>query len=214
MADLDWYRQESWTDEAASNFEMQLSRTRGQRDEYLRIQAVTLAETNRTENAGPAIQLAKRHLEQQPEGISAAQMHAIMARAHVTLHDNDSALAAYLDAIRLEHARPNVRGCHYLEFAWFVATNCISGLYDEVLKAIANNKDDKDLIFPANQYRYFASLALIAADSDDMTTARRMAKNALKATSVDTGPFWRLPALGIFNSTKDINLQRLQQLAR
>jgi hypothetical protein len=75
MADLDWYRQESWNHEAASNFEMRLSRARGQRGEYLRIQALTLADTNRTENAGPAIQLAKRHLEQQPEGISAAQMH-------------------------------------------------------------------------------------------------------------------------------------------
>lgn len=214
MTDLDWYRQESWTHEAASNFEMRLSRARGQRGEYLRIQALTLADTNRTENAGPAIQLAKRHLEQQPEGISAAQMHSVMARAHVTLNDNDSALVAYRDAVRLEHARPNVRGYHYLEFAWFVATNSISNLYDEVLTAVANNNVETDLIFPANQYRYFASLALIAADTHDMATARRMAANALKAASADTGPFWRLPALGIFNSKKDIHRQRLQQLAR
>lgn len=214
MADLDWYRQESWDHEAASNFEMRLSRARGQRGEYLRIQALTLADTNRTENAGPAIQLAKRHLEQQPEGIFAAQMHSVMARAHAMLNDNDSALVAYRDAVRLEHARPNVRGYHYLEFAWFVATNSISNLYDEVLTAVANNKVETDLIFPANQYRYFASLALLAADTDDMATARRMAENALKATSADTGPFWRLPVLGIFSSKKDIHWQRLQKLAR
>jgi hypothetical protein len=213
MADLDWYRQESWNQEAASNFEMRLSRARGQRGEYLRIQALTLVDTSRAENASPAIELAKRHLEHAPEGISAAQMHAVIARAYVTLNDVDAAIVAYRDAVRLEHSRPNVRGYYYLEFSWFIATNSISSLYDEALDAIENNKAEQDLIFPANQYRYFASLALIAAESDDMSTARRMATNALKATSVEAGPFWRLPALGIVKSKKDFHRQRLEQLA-
>jgi hypothetical protein len=214
MADSDWYRQESWNHEVASNFEMRLSRARGQRGEYLRIQALTLVETSRAENASPAIELARRHLEHVPEGISSAQMHAVIARAYVTLNDMDAAIVAYRDAVRLEHLRPSVRGCHYLEFAWFIATNTISNLYDEALDAIENNKAEQDLVFPANQYRYFASLALIAADTDDMPTARHMATDALKAASVETGPFWRLPALGILKSKKDFHRQRLQQLAR
>jgi tetratricopeptide (TPR) repeat protein len=213
MTDSDWYRQECWSQEAASNFEMRLTRARGQRGEYLRIQALTLADTRRADNARPAIELAKRHLDLQPDGISAAQMHAVVARAHTTLNDRDAALEAYRHAVRLEHSRPNVRGCHYLEFAWFVASNGFSNVYDEVLSAIASNKAEQDLIFPVNQYHYFASLALIAGDTGDKATAQSMAENALKAASEGTGPFWRFPTLGIFKSKKDIFRQRLEQLA-
>lgn len=37
MANSDWYRQENWNREAASNFEIRLSRAHGQRDECLRV---------------------------------------------------------------------------------------------------------------------------------------------------------------------------------
>lgn len=180
----------------------------------MRIQALTLVDTLQVENANPAIELARRHLEHAPEDIFAAQMHAVIARAYVTLDDVDAAIGAYRDAVRLEHSRPNVRGCHYLEFAWFIVSNSISRLYDEVLRAIENNKAEQDLIFPANQYRYFAALALIAADTEDMVAAKTMAMKALEAASANVGPFWRLPKLGIFKSRKDALRQRLELLAK
>lgn len=180
----------------------------------MRIQALTLVDTLQVENANPAIELARRHLEHAPEGIFAAQMHAVIACAYVTLDDVDAAIGAYRDAVRLEHSRPNVRGCHYLEFAWFIASNSISPLYDEALRAIENNKAEQDLIFPANQYRYFAALALIAADTEDMVAARTMAMKALEAASANAGPFWRLPKLGIFRSRKDALRQRLELLVK
>jgi len=213
MADIEWYRQQSWDQDAASNFEVRLSRAR-RRGEYLRIQALTLADTCLAKNARPAIELAKRNLERDPEGIFAAQMHAVIARASVKLGDVEAAIVAYRDAVRLEHARPNVRGYYYLEFAWLIAANSISDLYDEALEAMENNKADQGLIFPANQYRYFASLAFIAADTDDMSTARRKATHALTAASAERGPFRRLPAAGIVKSEKAFHRQRLELLAR
>lgn len=214
MTDTNWFRQESWGNEIAANFEARLSKTRGQRGEYLRIQALTLVATCNVKFAAPAIELAQRHLVLQPTGISAAQMHATIGKACEMLDDKLAALNSYRRAVELEHARPNVRGYHYLDFAWFVVANAMTSVYEEVLSAIAGNKEDRDLIFPANQFRYFAALAFISDDTGDAPNAKRMAELALEAESTKTGPCKRFPSLGIFKSKKDAFQRRLEQLAR
>ena len=213
MTTPDWYRCTEWTPEAAAAFEQRLSRARGQRGEYLRVQALALADTHRPEYAAAAIDLAKRHLALEPKGISAAQMHATIARASETLGDVSSVVEAYRSAVELEFQRPNVRGYHYIDFAWFVAIHDLSACYEDALKAIEQNKRDQDLVFPSNQYRYFASLALISAGLGDNENARRMAKNALAAVTTEKGPFWRFPLLGLVKNEADAARARLQRLA-
>lgn len=197
----------------SATFEQRLSRARGQRSEYLRIQALTLADTQNPEYAATAIDLAKRHLEQKPNGISAAQMHATIARAFETLGDILGAVESYRSAIEFEFQRPNVRGYHYIDFAWFVAIHELSAHYEEALKVITQNKQDQDLMFPSNQYRYFASLALISAGLGDSENARHMANNALASATIEKGPFWRLPLLGLVKGKTDAARVRLQRLA-
>lgn len=213
MSASDWYRCTEWTPEASAAFEQRLSRSRGGRGEYLRIQALTLADTKNPKYAAAAINLAKRHLEQDPHGISAAQMYATIARAFETLGDRSGAVESYRSAVEFEFQRPNVRGYHYIDFAWFVAVHELSVHYEEALKAIAQNKQDQDLVFPSNQYRYFASLALISAGLGDSANARRMAKNALASAAIEKGPFWRFPLLGLVKGKTDAVRARLQRLA-
>ncbi|WPO98245.1 hypothetical protein SFA35_16515 [Pseudomonas sp. HR96] len=211
---MDWYRQIAWSEQIESEFERRLARSRGQRSEYLRIQAVTLADQDLSDLAPVAIKLAKRQLELSATGISAAQMWATVAKGCVTLGQFDEAMDAYRHAVRLEGQTPNVRGHHYLDFAWHVVTNSVVALYPEVLAAIEQNLQQRDLIFPANQYRYFAALALIAADSGDRAKASTLAKNALASIETSQGPFWRLPLLGRVKSRADPIRTRLEQLAR
>lgn len=213
MTTVEWFRHESWNSEIALQFETRLARSRSARGEYLRIQAYTLAATRRADNAVPAIELAKRYLSLEPAGFSAAQMYACMACAHETLGDKAAALAAYRCAIALEQKKSGVRGYYYLDFAWFAASHGMCDLYDEVLHAMASNKEDKDLMFPVNQYRFFASLALMSADAGDMSTARQMAGNALQAASLSAGPFAHLPAAGVCVSGSDPHRERLERLA-
>jgi Tfp pilus assembly protein PilF len=212
MSDSDWYRNSEWTHEVSAAFEKRLSRTRGQRGEYLRIQALTLADTLKPEYATSAIGLARRHLELSPKGISAAQMHAKIARAFETLGEVSSAVDAYRSAVELEYQRPNVRGRHYIDFAWFVAVHELIANYDEALLAIEKNMQDSDLVFPVEQYRYFASLALISASLGDGSTAKRMAKNALESAAKEKGPFWRFPQLGLVKDETDAIRTRLKRL--
>jgi Tfp pilus assembly protein PilF len=212
MTDTDWFRNTEWTTEIEQQFEARLARSRGQRGEYLRIQALALAETLRSEYAAPAIALAQRNLEISPAGINAAQMHAAIAKAFVTLGRTESAVEAYRRAVKHEQARPNVRGFHYIDFAWFVATNNLSAHYSDALAAVQQNMQEQDLAFPANQYRYFGALALISAETGDSENARRMAKNALSAASQERGPFWRLPGLGLIGRQRDSARSRLERL--
>lgn len=211
---MDWYRHTAWTREIEDEFEHRLSRSRGQRSEYLRIQAVTLADQDIPRLAPIAIRLAKRQLELSPVGISAAQMWGTIAKACITLGQLDEAVDAYRQAIRLEAGRPNVRGYHYIDFAWHVATNAAVALYSEVLAAVEENLEERDMIFPANQYRFFGALALIAADSGDRVEATRMAKNAVSAAESKQGPFWRQPLLGLLKRSTDPIRIKLEKLAR
>jgi len=212
MTEADWYRNTRWTTQIENQFEARLARSRGQRSEYLRIQALTLADTLRPEYAEPAIALAQRHLELDPTGISAAQMHAAIAKAFITLGRKEDAIDAFRSAVKCELARPNVRGYHYIDFAWFVATNCLSSHYEEAMTAMENIMQEQDLVFPANQYRYFGALALISAETGNMKNARQMAQNALSAAAKERGPFWRFPGIGLVGQSKDTTRAKLERL--
>ena len=207
-----WFRREQWTPELAAEFAHRLSRAPRRRGQYLAIQALPLPATQNPELALPAIELARRHLQIDPDGIRAAQMHATIARAFATTGDLDAATEAYRQAIERERSRPNVRGYHYLDYAWFAATRGLSDLYDEVLEAMRRNGVDRDLVFPVNQFRYFGALAMISAHLGDAEHARQMARNALAASAAAVGPFGR--ALGLVLDSSSVERERLSALAR
>ena len=213
VTDIEWFRQTDWTPSASAEFERRLARARGQRSEYLRIQALALAATEMQEFAEAAIGLARRFLALKQAGSGVAQAHATIARAHATLGEIEAAVAAYGLAVDAEYAQPNIRGYHYLDFAWFVATQAVDTQYDEVLRVIQRNKRDQDLMFPANQYRYFGALALISAAQGDEENARRMAEGALSAAAHERGPFENHPGLGLVARDKSKSHARLQRLA-
>ncbi|MEO3691693.1 hypothetical protein [Roseateles paludis] len=209
----DWYRQAEWTPDAALEFERRLARSRGQRKEYLRIQALTLADSSSPEDARAAITLARRQLDGAETGIHAAQMHATMAKAAATLGDNNGAIEAYRCAVDLEAKRPNVRGYHYIDYAWFASVRGLSFLFDEVLTAIERNWEKQDLMFPFNRYRYFGSLALIAASQGDETAAQQMARQAMASVAKEKGPLPGFPLAGRVGRGRDEVRERLERLA-
>lgn len=213
MSNEEWYRQSTWSLEISQEFERKLSRSRAQKSEYLRIQALTLAETSNQDFAHSAIDLARRFLELKSEGVGVAQMHATIAKAFTTLGNISAAIDAYKLAVDAEYRWPNIRGYYYIDFAWFAATNKLFHLYEDVTLAITKNMQDSDLIFPVNQYRYFAAMALIASDSSDNEKAKLMAEKALAAASKTEGPFKRYSWLGLVKQDTDEILVRIKKIA-
>ena len=209
-----WFRQTNWTPAAASEFQARLARTRGQRSEYLRIQAMTLAGTNQMHNAEPAVELARQLLAVRTDNLWVAQAHATMAKAFETIGRPYDAIDAYRKAVAAERELPNVRGCYYIDFAWFVAIHGIRDCYKEVQTNMESDLQSNDLVFPATQFRYFGAIALIAEDLGDRQHAKRMAESALAASAATQGPFSRHPGVGVVRNQADESLARIERLAR
>ena len=212
MTSEDWYRRETWTAEDEQQFETKLSRSRGQRSEYLRIQAWTLARTSEPAVARPAIRLAARYLNENPEGIFRAGVLLTIASASATLGDYDAALQAYREALEAERRRPNVHDLAHLHFAWFVATHHLETVFEEVLTVLEATLKDDDLVLPFWQYRYFAAVALMSSARGDATRAAEMARRAIEAAEAERGPFSRHPTLGVARIDATVH-RRLAELA-
>jgi tetratricopeptide (TPR) repeat protein len=180
MKGRDWFRKETWSADDAADFEQRLKRSRGQRTQYLKLQASHLAGTRKPSLAVPAIELAKRYLQEEPGGLFEGEAHLIIAEASAILGDTEGALRAYRAAIDVESRRRSMRHYAYLHYAWYAATNSLSDEFENVLKAM-EQMEKADLMFPINQYKYFGALALISEAYGDLENARRMARNALEA---------------------------------
>ena len=208
---VEWFRKTSWSAADALDFEQRLGRSRGQRTQYLKLQAWHLAETHKPSLAGPAIDLAHRYLQEEPAGIFETQAHLIIATARTTLNDIPGAIQAFRAAIAAEVRPRQVRCCAYIQFAWFVATNGIADQFDFALESI-EAMEESDLTFPLAQYRYFGALALISAAMEDHDQAKRMAQNALVAQE-RASPFPRHKGVGVVNGIDPTIQDKLRHLA-
>lgn len=207
----DWYRKTSWSVADAAEFEQRLGKSRGQRAQYIKLQAWHLAETGNARLAAPAIALAMRYLEEDPRGFHEVEAHLIVAEANVTLGNTTDALEAYRAAVEAESRSRGAKCCAYLAYAWFAVTNNLTEEFDDVLKAM-DSMEDGDLVFPLSQYKFFASLALISSEQGDRTNARRMAQNALEAEA-KTAPFARHKNVGVVKNFDPSVRKRIRQLA-
>jgi hypothetical protein len=216
MRDDDWYRRTTWTADDARHFESKLARSRSSRAQYLKIQAGMLAATGDPALAVPAIELANRYLQEDPDGFFAVEACLILAGAHSSLKDEPRILDAYRRAVAFEKSRRGPRCMAYVEFAWFAATRDLRSVFEEVLAAIDANMEEGDLVFPITQYKYFGALALISAGLGDAENARRMARNATSAAARARGPFPGHPKLGLVgNRGEDARVrQHIERLAR
>jgi tetratricopeptide (TPR) repeat protein len=211
MKAREWFRKETWSADDAADFERRLSRSRGQRTQYLKLQAWHLAGTKKPSLAASAIELVKRYLQEDPGGLFEGEAHLIIAEANATLGDTDGALRAYRTAVEVESGKRSMRHCAYLQYAWYAATNGISGEFENVLKAM-EQMDKADLMFPINQYKYFGSIALISEALGDLENARRIARNALEAEN-RAGPFsWHKDA-GVVRNIDATIQKKIQRVA-
>jgi len=213
MKTQEWYRRRTWSAEDEAEFEINLARARGQRSEYLRIQATTLAETDDPALADSAMALANRQLADDPDGIFRAQVLCTIARASATKGDVEGAVRAYRQAVKAEEGR-GARCGAYLEWAWFAVSRGLTEIYEEVLGALRSSMRDGDLVFPAAQYKYFGALALISEALGDSGNAVRMARNALDAAMKERSPFDRHPEVGLVEKRDTVVHRELTRLAR
>ena len=207
----DWYRCTDWNEQVEAEFFRRLKRARHQKPQYLVIQAGTLVSTGRRELAATALNLIQLFVQEHYAPFFASGAFHTKAQALLILERWEEAFQAFEDALAARRAMPNVIHDTWLEYPLTIARRRARDRYHRALEILNEFMSPSALVFPLQQFQYFATLALISADEGDSEGASRWAKNALAATTRQA-PFSRHPDVGLVGMT-DADLQiELEQL--
>lgn len=192
----DWFRCTDWNELCEAEFFRRLKRARHQRPQYLVIQAGTLIGTARIELATPALSLLELFLHDHYDPFFASGAQYTKARALLMLGRWDEAFQAFEESLAARRASPGVIDDAWLEYPLTIALRRARDRYQRALDVLNEFLSPTALVFPIQEFQYFATLALISADEGDREGASRWARNALAATTKQ-GSFSRHPAVGL-----------------
>jgi tetratricopeptide (TPR) repeat protein len=198
----DWFRNTEWSDAIEQRFRQKLRRARS-KEQYLRIQASTLARTH----PEAALELLDQHFAL-PDDFDHAQAHVDRATAFLALGRVEAAIDSYEAALARECEFPNLQTQACLELPYVIATYGIMERYPRALELLEKHKDR--LTFPVDHFRWHAAQALIAAARHDMSAAKAHAKQALEAATRSHSGFRYHPTVGLVTEQYDDLIGKLR----
>jgi len=185
----EWFRNTTWDESVERAFEENLRRTK-RKEQYLRIQACTLADSR----PDIALKLLDRYF-QLPDDFDHAQAYVDRATALLALGRVNEAMAAYEAALAREAAFPNLRTGAWLDLPFLIASRGIREFYDRALDLLHTHEGR--LMFPVDHFRWQAAHALIAAESREPGVAKVHAERALEAAAREHSGFRYHPGIGL-----------------
>jgi tetratricopeptide (TPR) repeat protein len=206
MARDHWYRNASWNDEIAAHFEEKLRRSRNNKNQYLRIQALTLI----PKYPQVALGLLDRYFSLD-ESHDRALAYQARAEAYLSLGRIDDAIVAYEATLRHEAAKPNVGTWVSVEYPYLVAVRGLAPYFQRALEILSSRSSE--LVFPVIRFKFHAARALILAAQGDATRAQPEAKLALDAAAEKRSEFERHPTLGLVPTAEADAVRRLKELS-
>ena len=158
------------------HFYSKLKRARTQRDQYLVIQALTLADGH----PEISLRLVREYFESRTDQFD--DVRALLAKANAckALNDLDGCISAFKEVLVREREFPNHQTGAYLDYPYLVATKKMENEYGNALEVLKEHVDR--LTFPLDHYMWHASKALINSDGSE-------AKKALEAAKVKKSGF-------------------------
>ncbi len=165
-----WYRNENWNASIEEHFYSKLRRATTQRDQYLVIQALTLADTY----PEVSLRLVNEYFESRKGQFD--DVRALLAKANAckTLNDLDGCISAFKEVLGREREFPNHQTEVYLDYPYLVATQKIENEYANAVDVLDEHVDR--LTFPLDHYKWHASKALINNDGSEAQKALDAAK--------------------------------------
>ncbi len=211
MTRNNWYLQTTWSEAQASSFFERLARSRTafHRAQYLRIQALTLANTGDPTNIAAALGLLQRIFHEHPHKSELPSAYLQAAQCHDALGNIEEATAHFMGALEAQAQCPNnVSGVAH-EFPWFIVRRGLVDLYDQALEALAT----ADSFLPVQRFKEAACRAFIAAHRGEREAARASAQAALAAAGLKRSPFDRHPTIGLVSEADRKWAEQLELLA-
>lgn len=213
MRAADWFRRTSWTADDCEDFHVRLRRSRGsgKKAQYLRIQAVHLAQVGAPALHEAALVLLEELLREHPVPIELAQAHCQRGASLRALGRGDDAIVAYQEAIAAQARFPNVRTLAALELAETALALDRRALFVACLAELANLGESE--LLPVTRFRAMAARACICESLGERTAARQHAADALGAAEATASPFARHRELGLVDAVPHELRARLERLA-
>lgn len=212
MANDDWFRRKTWTEEDRAEFAARLRRSRGafHKAQYSRIQAYTLQTVGTPEALSAAIELLDTILAEWKSEAELAAVHHQYAECLVLLGHPDRAVDSFREVFATQRLnRGHITGAA-LNFGWLAITTPMPPLYEEVLGVLDEFRSG---VFVSEVYRDAAIRAIIHHSRGEDRPARDFAKLALNAAAVTQSQLPRHPGIGLVTSPDpDIQVQ-LQSIA-
>jgi hypothetical protein len=190
----DWYRNTEWSDDTRQAFFAKLKRSRSQRDQYLAIQALSLA----PHMPEAALELAAHYFETRTDDFDDNRVRLAKARAYCAAGRLDDAAENYRDAALADATNPTFKTNSAVEYARFVVENSLSHRYREVAHWMGDV--EADFLLPREGYLWHGIRAVIAAENENQLEARRHAALALEYAARTRSSIASHPNLGLVSS--------------
>jgi tetratricopeptide (TPR) repeat protein len=191
MAEPEWFRRTTWSPEDHAEFQERLGRSRStfKKAQYLRIQALHLAEIGTPHLLEAAITLLDQLITHFPDPFELARAHQQRARCLSDLGRHQEAIEAYEAAVIAQRACPNVQSGIPVDYADLVVGLHRTDLYARVESLLDEFPFSPGPQFPAGEYSHAVVRAFLAAERKDQAAARAYAEKALAAAAKTEAPF-------------------------
>ena len=202
-----WFRQTEWSAQIEGDFFAKLAKARRQRDQYLVIQAITLADTH----SEAALRLIDHYFKTKTTIHDDVRALYAKARANVSLDRESDAIQTMKEILELERVRPSHKTNTFTEFPYFVATHRISTEYDTALKTLIET--EADLAFPVSRFQWHAAMSIINLERNNHELAKIHAKHAVSVASVKESGFRYHSGIGLVDERYRDTLKELRHIA-
>lgn len=193
MSTGDWFRNVSWSEELATQFETKLRRAK-RKEQYLRIQASSLANTY----PKVAHALLDRYFAL-PDDFDHAQAYVDRATAYLAEGHLREAITAYEAALAREAKFRKLLTQAYVELPYLVAIRNVEAEYARAIEILVSHKSR--LMFPIDHFKWNTAYALILNALGKSHEARVFAEAALAAAATKSSGFHHHPSVGLVTAS-------------
>lgn len=170
----EWYRNTDWNDEIEAQFFDKLSRARSQRDQYLAIQAMLLAESR----PEVTLRLVDLYFDTRTDTFNDGRARQAASQARFAMGGYEQALDDFQAALEGQEAS-GLYTVSPLQFAFLAAQHRSTRHYDAAIAQLSTMSPPGKGI-PELVYRYHAATALLLSETGrDPAGALRAAETAL-----------------------------------
>jgi hypothetical protein len=206
VAEESWYRNRIWNLVIEEQFFAKLARSRCQREQYLVIQALTIARTY----PEVTLQLIDNYFSTKTNDHDDIRALNAKAEAYLAKNHINAAITAMKAVLEIEKIKPGQKTLVFVDYPYLVATLKIKSEYTSALLILKERVTD--LTFPVSIFMWNSAMSLISSEANDIVRAKHFAGAALDAAKIKKTGFQFYQKLGLVGSEHKATIAKLKKI--